>query len=66
MSGGCDVAMELKKVLMETGVRLGHGIATIIEALLKVSMLKPAHEQTIPQQPRARVSFNVNVNLILR
>ncbi|XP_043669052.1 lysosomal-trafficking regulator isoform X1 [Vespula pensylvanica] len=52
---GCDVAMELKKVLIETGVRLGHGIATIIEALLKVSMLKPAHEQTIPQQPRARL-----------
>ncbi|XP_014603828.1 PREDICTED: lysosomal-trafficking regulator isoform X1 [Polistes canadensis] len=52
---GCDVAMELRKVLMQTGVRLGRGIATIIEALLKVSMLKPAHEQTIPQQPRARL-----------
>ncbi|KAK2579125.1 hypothetical protein KPH14_001295 [Odynerus spinipes] len=52
---GCDVAMELRKVLMDTGVKLGRGIAMIIEALLKVSMLRPAHEQTIPQQPRARL-----------
>lgn len=50
-----DLVMELGKTLMNTGIMLGRGIAVIIDALLKVSMLKPAQENSIPQQPRPRV-----------
>lgn len=53
----CDVVMELGKALMNTGIKLGHGIAVIVDAMLKVSMLKPAQENSIPQQPRPRVCF---------
>ncbi|XP_011144679.1 lysosomal-trafficking regulator isoform X1 [Harpegnathos saltator] len=50
-----DLVMELGKALMNTGIILGRGIAVIVDALLKVSMLKPAQENTIPQQPRPRL-----------
>lgn len=56
-TGDCDVIMELGRALMEAGVKLGRGLAIIIEALLKVSMLKPAQEETIPQYTRPRVQF---------
>ncbi|XP_067210662.1 lysosomal-trafficking regulator isoform X3 [Linepithema humile] len=51
----CDVVMELGKTLMNTGITLGRGIAVIVDAMLKVSMLKPAQENSIPQQPRPRL-----------
>lgn len=51
----CDIVMELRKTLMNTGMKLGRGIAMIVDAILKVSMLKPAQENSIPQQPRPRV-----------
>lgn len=51
----CDIVMELRKTLMNTGMKLGRGIAVIVDAVLKVSMLKPAQENSIPQQPRPRV-----------
>lgn len=51
----CDVVMELGKVLMNSGITLGRGIAVIVDALLKVSMLKPAQENSVPQQLRPRV-----------
>lgn len=50
-----DLVMELGKALMNTGIMFGRGIAVIVDALLKVSMLKPAQENSIPQQPRPRV-----------
>lgn len=50
-----DVDMELRKVLINAAITLGRGIAVIVDALLKVSMLKPARENSIPQQPRPRV-----------
>ncbi|CAL1677884.1 unnamed protein product [Lasius platythorax] len=51
----CDIVMELRKTLMNTGMKLGRGIAVIVDAVLKVSMLKPAQENSIPQQPRPRL-----------
>lgn len=42
---------------MDAGAKLGRGLAIIVEALLKVSMLKPAQEETIPQCIRPRVSI---------
>ncbi|XP_011343929.2 lysosomal-trafficking regulator isoform X3 [Ooceraea biroi] len=51
----CDIVMELGKTLMETGVTLGRGLAVIVDAMLKVSMLKPAQENCVPQQPRPRL-----------
>ncbi|KZC14096.1 Lysosomal-trafficking regulator, partial [Dufourea novaeangliae] len=51
----CDVVMELRRALMEIGVKLGRGLAVIVEALLKVSMLKPTQEETIPQYARPRL-----------
>ncbi|KOC69033.1 Lysosomal-trafficking regulator [Habropoda laboriosa] len=51
----CDIIMELGKALMDAGIKLGRGLAIIVEALLKVSMLKPAQEETIPQCTRPRL-----------
>ncbi|EFN65741.1 Lysosomal-trafficking regulator [Camponotus floridanus] len=51
----CDIIMELRETLMSTGMKLGRGIAVIVNAILKVSMLKPAQENSIPQQPRPRL-----------
>ncbi|XP_076673285.1 lysosomal-trafficking regulator mauve isoform X3 [Andrena cerasifolii] len=45
----CDVIMELGRALMDAGMKLGRGLAVIVEALLKVSMLKPAQEETVSQ-----------------
>lgn len=53
----CDIIMELRETLMSTGMKLGRGIAVIVNAILKVSMLKPAQENSIPQQPRPRVRY---------
>ncbi|XP_020281501.1 lysosomal-trafficking regulator isoform X2 [Pseudomyrmex gracilis] len=52
----CDVVMELRRVLMNAGITLGRGIAVIVDAMLKVSMLKPAQENSVPPQPRPRLS----------
>ncbi|XP_076297603.1 lysosomal-trafficking regulator mauve isoform X3 [Lasioglossum baleicum] len=52
---GCDVVMELGRALTEIGVQLRRGLAVIVEALLKVSLLKPAQEETIPQYTRPRL-----------
>ena len=49
--------MELGRALMHAGIKLGRGLAVIVEALLKVSMLKPAQEETMPQCTRPRVIF---------
>jgi len=57
-AGDCDVVMELGTALMNTGITLGRGVAVIVDAMLKVSMLKPAQENSIPQQPRPRVCFH--------
>ncbi|XP_054002539.1 lysosomal-trafficking regulator isoform X2 [Hylaeus anthracinus] len=43
------------RTLMDTGVKLARGLAVIVEVLLKVSMLKPAQEETIPQHTRPRL-----------
>ncbi|XP_018058565.1 PREDICTED: lysosomal-trafficking regulator [Atta colombica] len=51
----CDIVMELRKILMNTGIMLGRGIAVIVDAVLKISMLKPAQENSIQQQPRPRL-----------
>ncbi|XP_036146533.1 lysosomal-trafficking regulator isoform X4 [Monomorium pharaonis] len=51
----CNIVMELRKILMNTGITLGRGIAVIVDAVLKVSMLKPAQENSIQQQPRPRL-----------
>ncbi|XP_077276800.1 lysosomal-trafficking regulator mauve isoform X2 [Temnothorax americanus] len=51
----CDIVMKLGKTLMNTGITLGRGIAVIVDAVLKVSMLKPAQENSIQQQPRPRL-----------
>ncbi|XP_076629359.1 lysosomal-trafficking regulator mauve isoform X2 [Colletes latitarsis] len=51
----CDIIMELGRALMDVGIKLGRGLAVIVEALLKVSMLKPAQEETIPQYTRPRL-----------
>lgn len=48
---------------MSTGIMLGRGIAVIVDAVLKVSMLKPAHENSIQQQPRPRVRADNILNL---
>lgn len=56
-TGDRDIIMELGKALMNTGIKLGRGLTTIVEVLLKVSMLKPAQEETIPQYTRPRVNF---------
>ncbi|XP_048261477.1 lysosomal-trafficking regulator isoform X2 [Bombus terrestris] len=50
-----DIIMELGRALMDAGIKLGRGLAVIVEVLLKVSMLKPAHEETIPQCTRPRL-----------
>lgn len=55
-TGNCDVVMELGRALMDVGIKLGRGLAVIVEVLLKVSMLKPAQEETVPQYTRPRVS----------
>lgn len=49
---------------MNTEITLGRGIAVIVDAMLKVSMLKPAQENSIPQQPRPRVRFDNFSNFI--
>ncbi|KAL0119810.1 hypothetical protein PUN28_007922 [Cardiocondyla obscurior] len=51
----CDIVMELGKILMNTGITLGRGIAVIVDAVLKISMLRPAQENSIQQQPRPRL-----------
>ncbi|XP_024939057.1 lysosomal-trafficking regulator isoform X2 [Cephus cinctus] len=53
---GCEVVTELGKVLMDAGIRLGRGLAILVEALLRVSMVRPSSEQTVPQQSRPRLS----------
>lgn len=58
-TGDRDIIMELGKALMNTGIKLGRGLTIIVEVLLKVSMLKPAQEETIPQYTRPRVNFFV-------
>lgn len=55
-TGECDVVTELSKSLINAGIKLGRGIATLVEALLRVSMLRPSQEQTMPQPTRPRVS----------
>ncbi|XP_050573868.1 lysosomal-trafficking regulator isoform X4 [Bombus affinis] len=50
-----DIIMELGRALMDAGIKLGRGLAVIVEVLLKVSMLKPAQEETIPQCTRPRL-----------
>ncbi|XP_046739127.1 lysosomal-trafficking regulator isoform X3 [Diprion similis] len=52
---GCDLIKELRRALIDTGIKLGHGIAMLVEALLRVAMLKPSPEQTMPQQIRPRL-----------
>ncbi|XP_023288682.1 lysosomal-trafficking regulator isoform X2 [Orussus abietinus] len=52
---GCDVVTELGKTLITSGVKLSRGIAMLVEALLRVSMLRPSQEQTVPQQTRPRL-----------
>lgn len=50
---------------MNTGIMLGRGIAVIVDAVLKVSMLKPAQENSIQQQSRPRVHVdNVLTSII--
>lgn len=49
---------------MNTEITLGRGIAVIVDAMLKVSMLKLAQENSIPQQPRPRVRFDNFSNFI--
>lgn len=56
-TGDRDIIMELGKALMNTGIKLGRGLTIIVEVLLKVSMLKPAQEETVPQYTRPRVNF---------
>ncbi|XP_076239225.1 lysosomal-trafficking regulator mauve [Calliopsis andreniformis] len=51
----CNVVMELGRTLMDAGIKLGRGLAVIVETLLKVSMLKPAQEETVPQYTRPRL-----------
>ncbi|XP_017760097.1 PREDICTED: lysosomal-trafficking regulator isoform X2 [Eufriesea mexicana] len=51
----CDIIMELGRALMDAGIKLGRGLAVIVEALLKVSMLKPAQEETVPEYVRPRL-----------
>ncbi|XP_011300955.1 lysosomal-trafficking regulator isoform X2 [Fopius arisanus] len=51
----CDVITELGKALMSAGIKLGRGIAMLVEGLLRVSMLKPSHEQTMPPPMRPRL-----------
>lgn len=63
-TGDRDIIMELGKALMNTGIKLGRGLTIIVEVLLKVSMLKPAQEETIPQYTRPRVNFFVLFRLI--
>lgn len=53
--GGRDVISELRNAFVDTGIRLRHGIAMLVEALLRVAMLRPSQEQTMPQQTRPRV-----------
>lgn len=50
---------------MNTGITLGRGIAVIVDAVLKVSMLKPAQENSIQQQPRPRVCVNNVLNFYI-
>ncbi|XP_046418983.1 lysosomal-trafficking regulator isoform X1 [Neodiprion fabricii] len=52
---GCDLIKELRRSLIDTGIKLGHGIAMLVEVLLRVAMLKPTPEQTMPQQIRPRL-----------
>ncbi|XP_012252611.2 lysosomal-trafficking regulator [Athalia rosae] len=52
---GCDVIIELRKALIQSGIKLGHGIAMLVEAFLRVAMLRPSQEQTMPQQTRPRL-----------
>ena len=56
-TGDCDVVTELGKALINAGVRLGRGIAMLVDALLRVSMLRPSQEQTMPQPIRPRVNL---------
>ncbi|XP_043270510.1 lysosomal-trafficking regulator isoform X2 [Venturia canescens] len=51
----CDVVTELGKALINGGIKLGRGIAMLVEALLRVSMLRPSQEQTMPQPTRPRL-----------
>lgn len=62
-TGGYDIVTELGKVIMDMGIKLGHGIAVLIEALLRMSMLRASQEQTIPQQTRPRVSIEYYYSL---
>ncbi|XP_015121948.1 lysosomal-trafficking regulator [Diachasma alloeum] len=50
-----DVITELGKSLMSAGIKLGRGIAMLVESLLRVSMLKSSREQTMPQPTRPRL-----------
>jgi len=43
---------------MNTGITFGRGLAVIVDAVLKVSMLKPAEENCVSQQPRPRVNID--------
>lgn len=44
---------------MDAGMKLGRGLAVIVETLLKVSMLKPSQEETVSQYTCPRVCFFV-------
>ncbi|KAF7992714.1 hypothetical protein HCN44_005058 [Aphidius gifuensis] len=49
------VINELSKTLMTKEIKLGKGISMIVEGLLRVSMLKPSQEETVPQPIRPRL-----------
>jgi len=65
-AGDYDVVMELGKILMDTGITLGRGLAVIVDAILKVSMLKPAEENCVLQQPRPRVNIDDFLTLVVK
>jgi len=58
--------MELGKTLMDTGITLGRGLAVIVDAILKISMLKPAEENCILQQSRPRVNIDYFLTLVVK
>ncbi|XP_033229888.1 lysosomal-trafficking regulator isoform X2 [Belonocnema kinseyi] len=51
----CDVVSALRMALMDPKTKLGRGLAMLIESLLRVSVLRPSEEQTIPQPMRPRL-----------
>ncbi|KAJ8668849.1 hypothetical protein QAD02_000108 [Eretmocerus hayati] len=54
--GERDIVAILGDTLMNEKVVLSGGISALVEILLQVSMLRPSHEQTVPQHNRSRLS----------